>query len=137
MRRATDSEAATERQPAQRSSVPAAGTETVAEQLLGLQRTAGNRAVARAILARDPTSTAWSPTNPVIGGGFGLTGISRGGVIMPPPIPDDVAAAVKDYVQTRKVSIGTRVQEGSISMPEVVAQARAECSAALRIEAYQ
>jgi hypothetical protein len=108
-------------------------------EILALQRTAGNAAVARAVLARDP-NTAWVPpigSGYTIGGGYGLKGISAPGVYVPPPIPDDVAAAVKSYVQTRQIAIGERVKAGSVSMPEVVAQTRAECPAALRIEPYQ
>jgi hypothetical protein len=120
----------------------APSTSPLAERVLSLQRRAGNAAVSRIVLARDEFSPTVTPVGgpgykwvPPLGSSSGLPGL--GLTYVPPPIPDEVAAAVKSYLATRKLAIGMRVQEGSISMPELVAMVRRECEPAQRIEPWQ
>lgn len=107
---------------------------TAAERILGLQRTAGNAAVTRALLARQGSGSGTLVLPPLSGTGGEVPGL---GAALCKPIPDDVAGEVKNFLQTRQVAIGIRVQEGSISMPEVVAMVRQQCPASLRIEPFQ
>lgn len=116
----------------------------MAEQVLSLQRSVGNRAVARAVLARDewtpgaPVSLGFEPrpaVSPGINAGFGLT--SPRVVPLPEPIPEAVRSKVIEYLETQKLNIGLRVDEGSISMPEVVASIRSKVPESLRIEPWQ
>lgn len=111
---------------------------TVPEQVLALQRSAGNAAVARAVLARDTPNYLMDPAArpagiPGIGLGPGL-GL---GAYQPKEVPASVEAKVRDYLQARKVAIGTQVQAGATSMPEVIAAIRRDVPESLAVEAWQ
>lgn len=98
-----------------------------ADRVLALQRTAGNAAVARALLARQPGTA--SP--------LALPGLGLGGPILPEPIPAHVESAVRAWLEMRRIGIGISVQQGATSMPEVVAQIRAAVPAAREIAPYE
>ncbi|MEW6583389.1 MAG: hypothetical protein AB1416_11590 [Actinomycetota bacterium] len=90
------------------------------DEVRELQRSAGNRAVSR-LLQRQDAPTAAAPFSPLAPRGpFDL----RPGAITLPELAPDVREKVRAFLETRKVGIGIRVAEGSISMPEVVRMVR-------------
>lgn len=130
--------------PAPAPAAAAAAAGGIAERMLALQRGVGNRAVARAVLAREewtpgaPVSLAFPPRAPVgtgINPGFGL--IAPPVLAPPPPIPFAVSSRITAYLETRKLAIGMKVDEGAISLPEVVAAVRADVPESLQIEVWQ
>ena len=105
----------TRRRPAAPGRGPAPSPERpAAEQVEDLQRTAGNRAVA-GLLQRDPAPLGFSPFAPNI---HDLRGVR------PAELAPDLQATVRAFVETRRVAIGERVGNGTISMPEVVQMVR-------------
>jgi hypothetical protein len=89
--------------------------------VLALQRAAGNRAVSALVQREDGTGTFsplaprapnlnLPPTSPLAQG--------------PPRLAEDVAAKVRTYLEGRRYEIGSRVSDGTISMPEVVQSVR-------------
>jgi hypothetical protein len=88
-----------------------------ADRILRLQASAGNAAVARAILARELPA------------------------LVPPirvqEMPADVAAKVAAYLQTMRLAIQLRKQDGTISMPEVVNLVRQNVPESLTATPFQ
>ena len=82
-------------------------------RVLDLQRGAGNAAVARALVAREPTQ---STAPPLIGLGPNLN--------LTPRLAPDVEAAVDAYLDVHKAGFQREAQDGRLSLPEVVDQVR-------------
>jgi hypothetical protein len=88
--------------------------------VVALQRAAGNRAVSAHLLRQDGAVAVpvaprapnlnLPPTSPLAQG--------------PPRLSDDAAAKVRSYLEGRRYEIGSRVGDGTISMPEVVQSVR-------------
>ena len=108
-------EAAEEREQAAPAPAP-----PVAASILALQRSAGNAAVAR-MLARAPLDAPLlpgipdlkKPIVPGLGGGLGVVDLPMG-----------VQMAVDEYLEMQKGAYNQRVIDGTISVPEVVAEIR-------------
>ena len=113
LRRTADVPDAQERESAP---APAAGVSDV----LALQRSAGNAAVAR-VLAREPVADA-PVANPIQLPGVG--GDRNPFAVRAPDLAPDVERAVDAYLKNQKPGILAGVQAGTISMPEVIDQVR-------------
>jgi hypothetical protein len=83
--------------------------------LLVLQQSAGNAAVARAVLARDPAQVA----GPVPGITLGPNPLLAG-----KPLPADVERAVDAYLTQHRAGYLREVLDGRLSLPEVVDHVR-------------
>ena len=89
--------------------------DTAASELLALQRSAGNAAVAR-VLAREP-ATDTPVANPIqVPGVMG----GKNPFLLNRELPADVERAVDAYLTNQKPGILAGVQAGTISMPEVM-----------------
>jgi hypothetical protein len=93
--------------------------------ILRAQASAGNAAVARAILARDDVPFAGAP----------LTGFNP--VFTPQEMPIAVAMKVDGYLETMRLSIQMHNSDGTSSMPELVNQIRQNVPDALTVTPYQ
>lgn len=82
-------------------------------RLLELQQSAGNAAVARAVLARD-TPYLTAPLPSTLGPNLNLA----------PRLAPDVEAAVDAYLDLHKSGFQREAQDGRLSLPEVVDQVR-------------
>ncbi len=103
--------------PQEREGAPAPAT--TASQVLALQRSAGNAAVA-SVLAREPTADA-PVANPIqVPGVMG----GKNPFLLNRELPPDVERAVDAYLKNQKPGILAGVQAGTISMPEVIDQVR-------------
>jgi hypothetical protein len=94
---------------------------TPAASILALQRSAGNAAVTQ-MLARAPTDAPLLPgitdlNKPLVPG----LGANLGGVV---ELPMGVQMAVDQYLENQKFTYNQKVLEGTISVPEVVAEIR-------------
>jgi hypothetical protein len=102
----------------ERAGVPAPASPV--QDVLALQRSAGNAAVAR-VLAREPVADA-PVANPIQLPGVGSD--RNPFAIKAPELAPDVERAVDAYLRNQKPGILTGVQAGTISMPEVIDQVR-------------
>jgi hypothetical protein len=97
--------------------------------MLALQRAAGNRAVS-ALVQRDEAGSgavSWTPFPMVPPRAPNLnvpptSPLATGKA--PPTLTEDAAAKVRAYLEGRRYEIGTKVNDGAISMPEVVQAVR-------------
>jgi hypothetical protein len=98
------------------------------DEVTALQRTAGNRAVSRLIQRQDaPVAGGFSP--------FAVN-VADLKAARPAELAPELRDKVRAFLESRKVGIGIRVQEGSISMPEVVQMVREGVDGAIAADAW-
>lgn len=111
-------------EPEEREGAPAPATP--ASEVLALQRSAGNAAVAR-VLAREPAADApIQLPSPIGANPIQVPGVMGGTnpFLLNRELPADVERAVDAYLKDQKPGILAGVQAGTISMPEVIDQVR-------------
>lgn len=120
-----------EREERQRPSEPPAPRSDVAT-VLALQRSAGNAAVSRALLARAPTDAPLLP---------GITDLNKplvpglAGPVHFDEVPMSVQMPVDAYLDQRTPEILEKVLAGTISVPEMVAELRQKVPQATSVSA--
>jgi hypothetical protein len=94
------------------------------EQVLDLQRSAGNAAVAR-VLAREPAAPAFSPFAPAAGAASPI-----------PKLPAALVPAVDKYLLDQRGSVRMEVAQGTISLPELTDRIRRNVPEAAGADAF-
>lgn len=99
---------------------------------LHLQRLAGNRAAASVAAVNRDASQALD-LSPRKAASLRM----RPELLLPDPIPAKVRAQILSWLESHKLDITIRVDEGAISMPEVIADVREAVAGAADVEPFQ
>jgi hypothetical protein len=113
---------------------PEEAPRTTEEEVLDLQRSAGNRAVSR-LLQRDAAGAAFSPFAPGVGPGlFPRPGTLGSAADIGKPVPEATQQKIRAFLESERYNIQSRVGDGTISMPEVVQMVRQACPEAAALD---